>query len=119
MTEAQLLGATIGFIVIVLLPTIAYLVKRQIDAIDKDGKNAVAAEALERGATARAIRGEIATLAAQHLALQREVDKEYVNYDRLMHALMPVNKVLEEIKRDQERLFERLEGKQDKGGHHD
>lgn len=120
MNEAQLLTTTIGFVVIVLLPTITYLVKRQIDQLQAQVTDGLRTESLERGAMARALRSEISEVGRMHAALQREVDKEYVNYDRLNHAFLPVNKALEEIKADQKRLFERLDGKQDKpGGHHD
>ncbi len=108
-----------GIIVLILLPTIAYLIKRQIDTIEIGGKQALDAEVLNRGAMATALRGEIAAVYKEHRDLQREVDKDYVSYDRLTVAMQPLNKTMEEMKQDQQRLFQRLDGKQDKGGHHD
>ncbi len=79
-----------------------------------DMKSAISAEALARGAANSAVRSEISALIDALNRLQREIDKDYVNYDRLTHALQPMKDGLDEIKRDQDRLFERLDGKQDK-----
>jgi septation ring formation regulator EzrA len=79
-------------------------------------KRLIETESLARGASLTAIRAEMQRTDDRALSLQREIDKDYVNYDRLLHALRPINESLSEIKRDQERLFERLDGKVDKEG---
>jgi hypothetical protein len=48
-----------------------------------------------------------------------EVAKECINSDRLTAALAPISERLTEIKADQRRLFERMDGKQDKPGARD
>jgi septation ring formation regulator EzrA len=80
-------------------------------------KKLVDSEALARGAMITSMRAEMQRMDERVNGLQREIDKDYVNYDRLTHALRPIGESLSEIKRDQERLFERLDGKVDKEGH--
>ena len=80
-------------------------------------KKLIETEALARSASLTSIRTEMQRTDERVINLQREIDKDYVNYDRLMHALRPINETLNDIKREQDRLFERLDGKVDKDGH--
>lgn len=103
---AQIALITYPFVVLVL----AWFIRQTY----LDMKSSISSESLSRGAAIGAVRQELSTVADSLARLQREIDKDYVNYDRLTHALQPMKDGLDEIKRDQDRLFERLDGKQDK-----
>lgn len=124
---AQIALLTYPFVVALLLGFLrsAFKDMREQIATEKlariaqgDGlKRLIEAEALARGAALTSIRAELQRTDDRVLSLQREIDKDYVNYDRLMHALRPISESLVDIKREQDRLFERLDGKVDKDGH--
>ena len=79
------LTLAIGVITIILLPTIAYFAKRQVDVLEK----------------------EIDVLGGKLNAFEREVLRDYVSFDRLHQLLDPIMKKLE-------RIEEKLDGKMDK-----
>ena len=79
------LTLAIGVITIILLPTIAYFAKRQVDVLEK----------------------EIDALGGKLNAFEREVLRDYVSFDRLHQLLDPIMKKLE-------RIEEKLDGKMDK-----
>lgn len=104
-------------IALITYPVVVAVLGGFVRSAYNDLKKQVEGEVLARGAALVSMRQEMQRVEERVNGLQREIDKDYVNYDRLTHALRPINDTLVEIKREQERLFERLEGKADKDDH--
>ncbi len=115
-----------------LLAIVAWFVQRSVTKAETQS----AADALERQRLERELRAELnrevaarlvdVETARQEIArqrervteLQREVDKDYVNFERLDAVIRPLQQAFDNLSRDlrdgQRELFTRVDGKQDK-----
>lgn len=115
-----------------LLGIVAWFVQRSVTKAEAQS----AADALERQRMERELNTEIKREIAARLVdvesarqdmtrlreklneLQREVDKDYVNFERLDAVIRPLQQAFDNLSRDlregQRELFTRLDGKQDK-----
>lgn len=86
--------------------------------MEKDMQGAFAREASSRLVGDESVRKEVADLRTIVHALMREVDKDYVNFERLEGIMRPLQQSLETMSRDlregQTELLKRLDGKMDK-----
>lgn len=111
MNESQALAAMTGLVALILLPIIAWLAKRQIDALERGTKERD--EKLEQ---------DINALGAKVQTHYHEMLRDYVHEDRLKErmesALAPIAATLSRIERtienDVRDLFMKLDKKADR-----
>lgn len=88
------------------------------DTTVQTAQNLVTKETSARLVALEGVRNEVETLQKMVLDLQREVDKDYINFTRLNATLHPLQTAIENLSRDlregQRELFNRLDGKMDK-----
>lgn len=89
----------------------------EIASREQQARDFYAAMAKEAGVRAVEIaRTEqtITTLNKELIALQREVDKEYVNFERLEQIVRPLRESIDGMRQDVRDVFEKLDTKQDR-----
>lgn len=109
MVSDQLLAVAIGVIVMVLLPVIAWLIKRQIDILESSTKERMVK-----------IEGDVNALGKRLQESREEVLGQYVHKDDLREALesafKPIREGIGRMERHIEDVFRRLDGKADRVG---
>lgn len=98
-----------------LISLVAWFAKREISRVERDFEVSRQNRNLEVGA----LRTEIREAREEHRALERIVDRECINGERLEAALKPLVDQMGNFRADIKELFSKLDGKQDKlrGGH--
>lgn len=107
-----------------LIAALAFFIRRWISSTDADVKAARTESATATAALGarfdkwtEAVEKDINALGERMNKHQLEVAEKYVSFPRLEGALRPINDGLHDLKTGQERIFDRLDGKQDKAGH--
>jgi hypothetical protein len=108
-----------------LLGLVTYLFKKKDEdsaedrkRMEKDLRSLLAKEAGDRLLGEAELERKLDASNQKLSALQREVDKDYVNFERLDAIMRPMRELLDQLGHDlrdgQREIFDRLDGKQDK-----
>lgn len=100
-----------------LVAAVGVLVQWWMKRIEADIASGRKATEAKLEATRREATDQINGIGQRLYAHEIKVAADYVSYPRLTEALRPFTETLSQINAAQERIFARLDGKQDKPGH--
>jgi hypothetical protein len=103
--QNEILLAIAGVVIMgILLPLVAWLGADRIKRLEHDAEEAKSK-----------VHNDINAIGGKLSAFQLEVAKEYISFDRLTAIFRPVEDRLKQIEESIEKVFDRLDGKVDKG----